>query len=284
MNEIKVKAPAKINLTLEVLNRREDGYHEIRSIMQTVNLYDYLTFSTEDAEGIQIELYGNTDEIPYNEKNLVYKAAVKYFETAEISDVKLKCYIAKNIPVAAGLAGGSTDAAATLYALNKLFNEKLTEYEIENICSNIGSDVLFCYKGGCAICTSRGEKIRPIPYYETPVSLVKIKNLKISAKEAYDAYDLSERKEYRNYTAEQVKNLLTGDFDISLLHNDLEQPMLDKYHSMNNIKTFIQNSLMSGSGPVFFVLTNHFDIKFEPDEFWYVEYLQTIGTGVEEYQ
>jgi len=282
MKEIKVKAPAKINMTLEVLNRREDGFHDIKSIMHTVNLYDFLTFSLEEAEEIQIELSGNSDEIPYNESNLVYKAITRYLEKAEISNVKIKCYIEKNIPIAAGLAGGSSDAAATLFALNKLFDEKFSYEEMAGLCAETGSDVFFCYRGGCAICTSRGEKIRPIPFVESPISLVKVKNFQISAKEAYDEYDSHQGKEYRDYTNELTQLIVRGGFDINLLHNDLELPLREKYHPINNMKRFVKNSLMSGSGPTFFILNNHFDIKFEPDEFWFVENLRTIGKGVEE--
>ena len=282
MKKIKVKAPAKINLTLEVLNKREDGFHDIRSIMHTINLYDYLTFTVEDAKEIQIELSGNSDEIPYDEKNLIYKAAVKYLEKAQISNVKIKCDLEKNIPVEAGLAGGSTDAAATIFALNKLFDAKLSHEEIMYLCAEIGSDVPFCYRGGCVICTSRGEKMRPIPFVEMPVSLVKVRNFKISAKEAYEEFDLSERKEYKNYTDELVKLIVRGDFDVKLLHNDLESPLCKKYHYVNNMKHFLKNSLMSGSGPAFFVMESKLNIQFETEEFWITEYLRTIGKGAEE--
>ena len=122
MRKIKVKTPAKINLTLEVLNRREDGFHNIQSIMQTINLYDFLTFEVIDSNCIQVILSGNSDEIPYDEKNLVYKAALKFLKSAKIDSVKVSIYIEKNIPVSAGLAGGSTNAAGTFFALNKLFN------------------------------------------------------------------------------------------------------------------------------------------------------------------
>ena len=240
MKEIKVKAPAKINLTLEVLNKREDGFHDIRSIMQTVSLYDYLTFSVDETEGIQIELSGNSEEIPYDEKNLIYKAALKYLEKAEISNVKINCFLEKNIPVEAGLAGGSTDAAATLFALNRLYDNKLSQEEIMSLCAEIGSDVPFCYRGGCAICTSRGEKIRPIPFVEMSVSLVKAKNYKISAKEAYDEFDMSERKEYRDYTEELVKLIIRGGFDENLLHNDLEAPLCKKYHYVRQRPCFFR--------------------------------------------
>lgn len=283
MKKIKVKAPAKINLTLEVLNRREDGFHDIRSVMQTINLYDYLSIETEASDGgFQIELSGNNKKLPYDEHNLIYKAVMKYFEKIGATDVFFRCYLEKNIPIEAGLAGGSTDAAAALFALNKVYDNKLSDAEIAQLCSELGSDVNFCYKGGCAICTSRGEKIRPIPFVESPVSLIKPIDLKISAKEAYTEYDLLERKEYRNYTEELVHLIVRGGFDINLLHNDLELPLCKKYHYVNNMKKYIKNSLMSGSGPVFYVLKKKFDMVIEPLDFWYAENLRTTGKGVEE--
>ena len=103
MKTIKVKTPAKINLTLEVLNKRPDGFHNIQSIMQAISLYDYLTFELKEADELKIELNGNTDKIPYNQSNLVYKAAKSFFEKAKITNAFLKIYIEKNIPVAAGL-------------------------------------------------------------------------------------------------------------------------------------------------------------------------------------
>ena len=143
MKSIKVRTPAKINLTLEVLNKRDDGFHNIQSIMQTINLYDYLTFNIDNAEEIKIELKGNSDEIPYNESNLIYKAAERFFKKANIDNVKLSVYIEKNIPISAGLAGGSTNAAGTIFALNKLFNNILSEDEINELCASLGSDLNF---------------------------------------------------------------------------------------------------------------------------------------------
>ena len=130
MKEIKVQAPAKINITLDVLNKRQDGFHDIKSIMHTISLYDYLTLKTEDAEGRIIELSGNSDEIPYDNNNLIWKAAEKFFDAAGINNVKLTVYLEKNIPVQAGLAGGSTDAAATLFALNNLYDKVLSDEKI----------------------------------------------------------------------------------------------------------------------------------------------------------
>lgn len=280
MKEIKVQAPAKINLTLDVVGKREDGFHDIKSIMHAINLYDFLTFKLEDDEGLSIELSGNSEEIPYNEHNLVYKAAMKFFEAASIKNTKLYVYIEKNIPVAAGLAGGSTDAAATLYALNKLYENILSDDKISTLCASLGSDLNFCLKGGCAICTSRGEKIRPIPFLELPVSIVKPRNLKISAKEAFDEYDFQEEKKSVNSTKELTNLIVCGHFDKFLLHNDLEQPIINKYSSLNNIKCNLESSVMSGSGPIFYTFTEELEVLFDPDEFIIAEHLRTIGNGV----
>ena len=120
MNRIKIKCPAKINLTLEVVNKRPDGFHNIKSIMQMINLYDYLDIKIEPAEETKIILYGNSNEIPYNKQNLVYKACDLFLKTADINNLEVNINIEKNIPISAGLAGGSTDGAGTVFGLNKL--------------------------------------------------------------------------------------------------------------------------------------------------------------------
>ena len=107
MNGIKIQCPAKINLTLEILNKREDGFHNIKSIMQMVSLYDFLDIEVKESNKTEILLCGSSDEIPYNEKNLVYKAAKLFLDETQIENVRVEVYIEKNIPVAAGLAGGS---------------------------------------------------------------------------------------------------------------------------------------------------------------------------------
>jgi len=280
MKEIKIQAPAKINLTLDVICRRYDGFHDLKSIMHAISLYDYLTFKLEDGEGLSVELSGNSDEIPYDEHNLVYKAAVKFFEAAGVQNAKLYVYIEKNIPVAAGLAGGSTDAAATLYGLNRLYDRVLSKDKINELCASLGSDLNFCIKGGCAICTSRGEEVRPIPFLELPISIVKPRNLKISAREAFEEYDNYENKRYTNSTDALTGLIVCGHFDHSFVHNDLEAPIVRKYSSLANIKCNLENSFMSGSGPVFYTFTDELSVNFEPDEFIFAEHLRTIGHGV----
>ena len=121
MKNITVKCPAKINLTLEVVNKREDGFHNIKSIMQMIDLYDTLEIAISENPENEILLSGNSDEIPYNEKNLVYKAADLFFQETGICGIKTEIYIDKKIPVSAGLAGGSTDAAGVIFGLNEIF-------------------------------------------------------------------------------------------------------------------------------------------------------------------
>ena len=175
--QIKVKTPAKINLTLEILNKRDDGYHNIQSIMQMINLYDYLTIKVEESTKEKITLAGTSNEIPYNEKNLVYKAAKLFLDKINIHNKHIDIFIEKNIPISAGLAGGSTNAAGTIYGLNCLFNNILSRQELHELCAKLGSDLNVCLEGGCLLATGRGEKIERLPFRENPVSLIKPINL-----------------------------------------------------------------------------------------------------------
>lgn len=281
MKKIKVKTPAKINLTLEILNKREDGFHNIQSIMQTISLYDYLTFEVEENNGVEIVLDGNSKEIPYNEKNLVHKCAKKFLEEARIDNVKIKIYIEKHIPVSAGLAGGSTNGAGTYFALNKLFEYPLSKEKIEELCASMGSDLNFCLNGGCMLCTSRGEITENIPFYEQSVSLVKPKTLGISAKEAYTKYANLKDKTVLNNTL-KLKNLLEENkFNKELICNGLENALFPDYEELRVIKEKVKGSLMSGSGSTFFVLDKQLNTTFDETKYDIFENLKTISTGVE---
>lgn len=282
MKQIKVRTPAKVNLTLEVLNRREDGFHNIQSIMQTISLYDYLTFIVEPSDNLQIELNGNSKEIPYNQSNLVYKAAVKFFEKANINNIKLNVYIEKHIPVAAGLAGGSTNAAGTFFALNKLFDNILSEKAVDELCASLGSDLNFCLYGGCALCTSRGEITEKIPFYEQDISLIKPKNLGISAKEAYINFSKLDDKSNPDNTTKLRKLLEQNKFDKSLIYNSLEKSLFPYYEELRIIKANVKNSLMSGSGSTFFVLEPKIKTTLDKNNYDIFENLKTTNSGVEE--
>ena len=275
---MKIKCPAKINLTLEIVNKREDGFHNIKSIMQLISLYDILDIQTESGE-FEILLSGNSDEIPYNEKNLVYKAADLFYKKTGITGIKTKIYIEKNIPIAAGLAGGSTDAAGTVWGLNKLFGNPLSKEELHELCAQLGSDLNVCLEGGCMLATSRGEKIQKLESASYPVTLIKPRNLGISAKEAYTKYAAKENKPKYNMT-EKMLEALENEEDIkSFLYNDLEYAVFDDYKELQEIKTQIPDAIMSGSGSTYFVLK---DIEPNLDNYQIIRGLEFINTGVDE--
>lgn len=258
MNEIKVKCPAKINLDLKVFPiDKTTKFHPIKSIMQTISLFDYLTVSIEDGEGIFLN--GDNDEIPYDEKNICYKAAKLFFEKIN-KNYKCKIYIEKNIPICAGLAGGSTDGAGVLYALNQLFNNKLNNQEIHNLLAQLGSDLNFCFEGGKILCEGRGEKLTKLEFENFPLTLIKPKKLKISAKEAYCAFDNLKEK--------------------STMPNDLEYALLDKYEELKFLHS--KGLQMSGSGPTFFIKKEKIDFELN-DNYLIIDNLKAINHGVIKY-
>lgn len=281
MKEIKIKCPAKINLTLEIVNKREDGFHNIKSIMQLINLYDFLKISIDIAKSNKIILSGNSTEIPYDERNLVYKACDLYLKSAGIRNVEIKIDIDKHIPISAGLAGGSTDAAGTIYGLNKLFNV-FNDKAISDLCAKLGSDLNVCLNGGCVLATSRGEITEPLPVISKNVTLIKPKNLGISAKEAYTKYAIKTEKPQNNMT-EKMLNALQNDEDIEqFLYNDLEYAIFDDYPELQLIKQTYPNAIMSGSGSTYFVFNKTERLLPEKD-YLFLNNLKFINEGVSEF-
>jgi len=262
MKSIKIQCPAKINLTLKVINKREDGFHNIESIMQTINLYDYLNISVEDSSETDILLSGNNLEIPYNEKNLVYKAAKLFLSKTGISAKKITVYIDKNIPVSAGLAGGSTNAAGMLYGMNKLFNQPLSETELHKLCSVLGSDLNVCLKGGRLMTKGRGEIIEPLEFENFTVNLIKPVSLGISAKEAYTRF------------SQKIQINPAGREDFV---NDLEWAVIDDYTELKHIKKLYPETIMTGSGSTYFSLKETFKTH---EGYWVKNGLQSIPNGV----
>ena len=275
---IKVKCPAKINLTLEIVNRREDGFHNIKSIMQMISLYDYLSISAEKSDRILIKLSGTSEEIPYNEKNLVWQAADLFMKESGIK-LEVNIFIEKNIPIAAGLAGGSTDAAGTIWGLNEITGRPFNMKKLNELCAKLGSDLNVCLNGGCTIATSRGEITRKLPVIESDVTLIKPKHLGISAGEAYKKYAAKEFKPKHNMT-EQMIDSLENQKDIKpFLYNDLEYAVFDDYKELQKIKNALPNSIMSGSGSTYFVLKNLPNLNLG-EEFQIVSGLKFISEGV----
>ena len=264
MQSIKIQCPAKINLMLKVLNKREDGFHNIESIMQTIDLFDYLTINIENYSTSEILLDGNNKEIPYNEKNLVYKAAKLFLDKTNLQNKKISIYIDKSIPVSAGLAGGSTNAAGTLYGLNKIFKDILTRDELNYLCAELGSDLNVCLNGGRILATGRGEVTEPLEFEEFNVNLIKPKALGISAKEAYTKF-----AELKNNS----KALKTRDN----FENDLEWAVIEDYPQLQFIKNKYPKSMMTGSGSTYFSLTEEFE---QEDGYWIQNGLRAIPFGV----
>lgn len=277
-NTVKIKCPAKVNLTLEVVNKRDDGFHNIKSIMQTISLYDYLTLTVNKSEGNKINLTGNSDEIPYNEKNLVYKAADLFLEKTGIQNLEINIHIEKNIPVAAGLAGGSTDAAGTIWGLNYL-SDMFDQVELNKLCAELGSDLNVCLNGGCLLATSRGEVIKKLPSIESEITLIKPKNLGISAAEAYKKYSLKENKPQNGMTEKMLISILDGDDIAPYLYNDLEYAIFDDYKELQDIKSVYPQAVMSGSGSTYFLLSNLEKSKLD-ENYQFLNNLKFIPDGV----
>ena len=185
--KIKTKAFAKINLILDITGQRTDGFHELFSVMQSVNAYDVITVEKQKGQGITVTC--NVEGIPTDESNIVYKCAEAFFKVVKIRRYGINIDIDKRIPHAAGLAGGSADGAATLVSLNELYNTGLTENELCNIGVTVGADIPFCIKGGTLLAQGKGEiltKMRPLR--KCFIVLAK-PDIAVNTGQAYKAYD-----------------------------------------------------------------------------------------------
>lgn len=250
MNSLDVKAYAKINLTLDITGRLPNGYHSIRSIMQSISLCDNVTVERTDCGGI--EVICDKKNIPSGEKNIAYKAAERFAEYADIACMNVKIHIEKHIPSEAGLGGGSSDAAAVIRCLNELYGCGYSEKRLCEIGSNVGADVPFCIIGGTALCEGIGEEITPLPALEEEYVLIAKGKLGISTPEAYARLDKTElsAKEWKSSDfsgkAEKWSRYCSNDFE----------KVSDNYE-ITDIKSLMKSggaliSQMSGSGSAVF--------------------------------
>lgn len=261
MNSITLKAYAKINLGLDVLSKRTDGYHDVCMIMQSIDLYDTLTIKKSAERTILVET--NLSYLPNNQKNLVYRAAELFLE-AFPQNMGVKMDLKKRIPVAAGLAGGSSDAAAALCGLNELFETGLSDEELMKFGVILGADVPYCIMLGTALSEGIGELLTPIkqmPYCD--ILLVK-PNISVSTKYVYDNLKLDSTIPHPDILsmrrAIEEGNLagLTNSMD-----NILQTVTIKDYPIITKIKEKMilhgaMTSLMSGSGPtVFGIFSDH---------------------------
>ncbi len=257
MDTISLKALAKINLGLDVVRRREDGYHEVRMVMQTIHLYDRLEMEKTTTPGI--ELSTNLSYLPVNENNLVYRAGKLLMDEFGIAE-GIKVYLNKRIPVAAGMAGGSTDAAAMLYGMNELFELGLSREQLMERGVKIGADVPYCLMRGTALAEGIGEKLTPLaPMIKCPVLIAKppisvstkfvYQNLKLDADTKHPGID----RLIKDIRAQDL-GAIAGD-----MGNVLESVTIPNYPIIAQIKEQMMasgaiNAMMSGSGPTVFGL------------------------------
>lgn len=257
MDEIKVKALAKVNLGLDVIRRREDGYHEVKMIMQTIHLYDQLEIKKTEKPGIQITT--NLDFLPTNENNLIYKAAKLLQDTCKIEE-GVAVDLQKHIPVAAGMAGGSTDAAAVLYGMNELFHLGMKRQKLMELGVQIGADVPYCLMRGTALAEGIGEKLKSLPPMPKCPVLIAKPAISVSTKFVYENLKLDEHTVHPDIDA-QLAAIRKGDLQGVAAHmgNLLETVTIPEYPVIDEIKRCMLesgaiNAMMSGSGPTVFGL------------------------------
>ncbi|MBB6215569.1 4-diphosphocytidyl-2-C-methyl-D-erythritol kinase [Anaerosolibacter carboniphilus] len=256
MKELKIRGRAKINLSLDVLRRREDGYHEVKMIMQQVDLYDEITLR-EIEEGIKLEC--NCEFIPVDEGNIAYRAAKLIKEKYHIQQ-GIYIHIDKNIPVAAGLAGGSTNAAAVLLGLNNLWDLGADKEALMELGMKLGADVPFCILGGAALAEGIGEKLTPIQGLENTWVVLCKPNIGVSTADVYKNLDVNKIQQ-RPDTERILDALCRKDIQVVAgnLKNVLEQVTEQMHPIVRDIKRRMLEynalgSIMSGSGPTVFGL------------------------------
>tara|TARA_B100000945_G_scaffold296469_1_gene274777 strand:- start:93 stop:1031 length:939 start_codon:yes stop_codon:yes gene_type:complete len=267
--KINIKAPAKINLHLELIGKRSDGYHELAMIMQSINLFDYLEL--ENNNNGELKLTTDSKELGLTKDNLIIKTANLLREFTNKRKFGANIFLKKNIPIGAGLAGGSSDAAATLVGLNKLWDLNLNSKIIHELASEIGSDVPFCINGGTQYCFGRGEILQKLEFNNN-FSLILIKNPEVSISTA-DIYKKYSKKydKYLQLSSTKIKerreNLTLMEFGNKIflknkitIRNDLQKIVQKESKSVNdalNLLSELENILsfsMSGSGPSCFAI------------------------------
>lgn len=262
MDFIKLKARAKINITLDVLRRREDGYHDLSMIMQTINLCDNIFI--KKTENKNIELKSNLNWLPCDGRNLIYRAAEVLKTKYDIKDgifIELK----KNIPVAAGLAGGSTDCAAALVGIRNLFKLPVSNEELMAIGKELGADVPYCIMRGTALAEGIGEKLTQLPPFPNCYVLICKPPINVSTATVFGSLDLSriEKHPDNDKVIELIKNKdLKGICEN--MCNVLENVTIANYPIVADIKKYMLDdgaigSMMSGSGPTVFGFYEDYD-------------------------
>lgn len=255
MNQVSEKAYAKINLSLDVLRRRPDGYHEVKMIMQTVGICDILTIAKSENKDITLKV-GNAP-LPCDRSNLIYKAAeivMQRFQLQQGVEITLE----KKIPIAAGMAGGSSDAAALFRGMNRLFGLGMSLQDMQRLGIKIGADIPYCIMGGTALSEGIGEVLSPLPAPPEAYLLIAKPDIDVSTKFVYENLHADTLAVHPDVDG-MVQALETGDLGgiTDRMGNVLETVTENTYPVISDIKTLMksrgaENALMSGSGPTVF--------------------------------
>ncbi len=257
MDQITRKAYAKINLGLDVIRRRPDGYHEVKMIMQTVGICDILTFRKSGRQDGAVTLFLDKKELPCGKENLVYRAAELLTRTHGLRD-GVEITLEKRIPIAAGMAGGSTDAAAVFHGMNELFGLSMSLQEMKDLGVGIGADVPYCIQGGTALSEGIGEILTALPSPPAAYLLIAKPDISVSTKFVYENLHADRLQSHPDIDG-MVQALERGSLEgiVSRMENVLETVTVREYPVIHMLKDIMRregalNALMSGSGPTVF--------------------------------
>lgn len=252
---MRLRAMAKINLGLDVIGKREDGYHEVRMIMQTIKMYDMLEIRRKSSQGISLSV--NLPYVPCDERNLVYRSAKLLMDEFGVKE-GLTMKLAKTIPVAAGMAGGSSDAAAAFVGVNRLFRLGLSRKELMERAVQIGADVPYCIMRGTALAEGIGEKLTELPPLPDCYILIGKPAVNVSTKTAYENLNL-EKIGKRPDIDGMIRDIRNRDLYTMTekMENVFEPGIVEKYPVIGEIRDFMTKrgaikAMMSGSGPTVF--------------------------------
>ena len=257
MNQIELKALAKINSGLDVLGRRENGYHDVRMVMQSIYLYDEVKIAKKKEPGITLTT--NLKFLPTGDGNIAYKAAQLLMDEFDLKE-GVQITLNKHIPVAAGLAGGSSNAAAVLFGMNRLFGLRLTQQELMDRGVKLGADVPYCIMRGTVLAEGIGEILTPLPACPKCHVLIAKPPISVSTKLVYEKLDSHEIENHPD-----IDGIIDGLYDqditkvASRMGNVLEKVTIEEYPVIEQIKNVMKeqgalNAMMSGSGPTVFGL------------------------------
>ena len=252
---MRLRAMAKINLGLDVVRKREDGYHDVRMVMQTIKIYDLLEITIKKQQGIHLTT--NLHYVPTDEKNLVYRAVKMLMDEFQV-DGGVRIHLNKFIPVAAGLAGGSSDAAAALVGINRIFHLGLTQGQLMERGIQIGADVPYCIMRGTALAEGIGERLTPLPQLPSCFILIGKPPVSVSTKTAYENLNLDGISNHPDIDG-MVRAIYEEDLSgvIERMENVFEPGIVRQYPVIGQIRKLMEDNgaeraMMSGSGPTVF--------------------------------